>query len=106
MGDTDRLADVLAESMHSVSPCFDHEVPDCALCRTRRSRATADAIRTALTDGSLPLRVVLPPEVADVLTAAVACRDDWRGRSIGELLNAVDALPEHLRAALADGGEA
>lgn len=55
---------------------------------------TADAIRAALADGSLLWRDVLPPEVGAVYDAAVACRDDWRGRSIGRMLAAVDALPE------------
>ena len=53
MSAPDALADLLADSMRSVSPCFDHEVPDCGLCRTRRAMAAADAIRAALADGSL-----------------------------------------------------
>ena len=105
MSAPDALTDLLASVLAS-----QHRVRSLAAGYVAPTLSTD--LRAALADGSLPLRAVLPPEVADVLTAAVAYHEAWlrASRRHGEermhLLAETHALPEHLRAALADGGEA
>lgn len=69
------------------------------------SNHRADAIRAALADGWLPLRSVLPAQVAAVLDAAIAYQPLYgtqgtrveRMYATARIANAVEALPEHLR---------
>lgn len=94
----DPLADLLAASLRG------DDDDTCSWYEAEGAQA-ADTIRAALADGALPLRAVLPPEVADVLDAAVAFHDDLaprlsgarEGTPLAHFLAAVEALPEHLR---------
>ena len=69
MAERPNAADVLADSMRSVS-CFDHEVPDCGLCRTRRAMAAADALRAAVGATGDDIVCLLPDGTLSVAEAS------------------------------------
>ena len=72
MAERPNAADVLADSMRSVS-CFDHEVPDCGLCRTRRAMAAADALRAAVGATGDDIVCLLPDGTLSVAEAHDEC---------------------------------